>query len=577
MDALVEEALTGIVRPGESGAHSSLVERVVSGPDAHLDDLLRRFVEEADESAMEEFVRRTRPRLLGAARGIGHPQDAEDAVQTAYHALLRRGPAPLEAPAIAWLLTAVIRIAYRRKAESARRPDLVRLLAARTEEPDPSAAPVAEEEAAMLRGALDRLPAAYRDALVLHYLHGLPVAAIAALQDAPESTVKARLRRSRALLRSRLPRALLLGLLAVPWAIEDAGSALAGKSAAIAGGIVKAKAAAAAAVIALLASGGGAIWLLRPAAPASPARPGASPSDTAAAADAAGAPAFSHPESPTGTASPPPAPDAAPLRGDSPAPVHRPAPILDGIPEKVRVAAAKLDVPDEALKAAWAAYRAGGTKAGDVPPALLDELRRHGALGFRAVVTLLRSDLNGSWFAELAGATWSPGLESLLIETAEDASLHAWSRWSALDCLGRADAPASRDYLVERLSRETDAGLFFSASKALAALKDPRAAATVASRIEEASWGEAVRSSLMADLAVFDPDMARRVLLQRLADPRSDMVEPTFKVLVRVDPDAARREAEALLDGPRGQSLGPTLVWTLREILGRPQRDPDTR
>ncbi len=50
---------------------------------------LNRFLHAGDARAMEEFVATTRPRLLKAARRIGAPQDADDSVQAAYHALLQ--------------------------------------------------------------------------------------------------------------------------------------------------------------------------------------------------------------------------------------------------------------------------------------------------------------------------------------------------------------------------------------------------------------------------------------------------------------------------------------------------------
>jgi hypothetical protein len=258
-------------------------------------------------------------------------------------------------------------------------------------------------------------------------------------------------------------------------------------------------------------------------------------------------------------------------------PAATPPPLPEGIPDAVRRAAEALHVPDAALRSAWDAYEVGRKKGGNVPPHFLDALRAQGPDGFRAVVALLRGDLNGSWIRDLARVGWAPGLESLLVETADDGSRHIWSRWSALDCLGVADSQASRDYLVARLGRETDAGLFFSASRALANLKDARAATAVAARIEEVAWGDAVRTSLMADLAATDPDRARDLLLRRIADPSSDLLEPSFKVLAGFDREAAKREAEVLLDGPRGRDLGPTLVWTLRDILGRPQKDGDAR
>jgi len=92
-----------------------------------LGDLLARFHRDGDAAAMETIVARTRGRLLVIARRIGAPQDAEDSVQAAYHALLRREGPPDTVEA--WLTTAVVRIAYRRKALARREIRLAGTLA----------------------------------------------------------------------------------------------------------------------------------------------------------------------------------------------------------------------------------------------------------------------------------------------------------------------------------------------------------------------------------------------------------------------------------------------------------------
>ena len=66
--------------------------------DDSLGGLLDRYLLSGDEEAMDEIVFRTRGRLLAVARRIGHPQDAEDAVQTAYFSLIRKRGERLEAP-----------------------------------------------------------------------------------------------------------------------------------------------------------------------------------------------------------------------------------------------------------------------------------------------------------------------------------------------------------------------------------------------------------------------------------------------------------------------------------------------
>jgi RNA polymerase sigma-70 factor (ECF subfamily) len=542
--------------------HSMGVDR---SEDATLDALRRRFLGNGDEAAMEDLVRLTRPRLLGAARRIGHPQDAEDSVQSAYHALLQRGAAEIEGPVVAWLLTAVVRIAYRRKAEARRRDDIARRLAPRNPAPDPASLLGGEEEARVLRGLVERLPPKYRDALVLHHLQGLDVADVAALLDAPESTVKARLRRGRAVLRSRIPPVLHLALLSVPGAVADSWHGLVSRTPSALGGAMQAKTAATVLAAALLLVGG-ASWALldSPAAPG-PARGPAEGPDPGG--DAATAPAASAAASGPATGAEPAADGpAAVVAADHPA-------WKEEIPASVLKAAAGL--PDAALKAAWDAFQSGkrNVKKGPyriVEPEALDALKSQGADGFRAVAALLRGGAEGTWFRDLVQASWSPGLEGLLFEVADDASLSPNPRWCALDSLSQADCAASRDYLVARAAREADASLLMGVVRSLAYLREPRAAEAIATKIEEKVHGPIFRRTMMSCLAEMDPAVARRVLLDRLRSPDADLLESTVRSLDRVDPAAAKAEAAAILGGPRAEGLTPAELRGLRQIANRP-------
>ena len=75
----------------------------------------------------------------------------------------------------------------------------------------------AAERATSARRSVARLPAKYRDAIVLHHFEGLSTAEAAKLLDAPRATVKARLQRGRRLLRGRLSPRLGAALLALPF------------------------------------------------------------------------------------------------------------------------------------------------------------------------------------------------------------------------------------------------------------------------------------------------------------------------------------------------------------------------
>jgi RNA polymerase sigma-70 factor (ECF subfamily) len=164
-----------------------------------IEELFRRWLQSGDEAAMDALVRATRPRLLAIARRIGAPQDAEDAVQSAYLALARRRGEGLDAPVLPWLVTAVVRIAYRKKAVERRQHELARRLAQESAAPSPAAAAIAAETGVRLREQVAKLPAAYRDPIVLHYLEGLSTSEIAQLLDISVDAVRVRLHRGRVL------------------------------------------------------------------------------------------------------------------------------------------------------------------------------------------------------------------------------------------------------------------------------------------------------------------------------------------------------------------------------------------
>jgi len=235
-------------------------------PTAHdpLGLVLARYLLTGDESAVEEVVTATRPRLLAVARRIVGEHEAEDAVQTAYLSLVRRRGAPLDAPVLPWLLTAVVRGAYRRRALARRYPALADRLAMVPEEVAAAHAAVPsarrddrddrvdrDDELARLRHAVHRLPARYRDVVVLHDLHGVPTAQVALLLDLTEAGVRTRLHRARALVRARVGPRTIAFVLALPFVVAERlrdGSAL---SAVAFGGVMNVSAVAFTAAVAL--------------------------------------------------------------------------------------------------------------------------------------------------------------------------------------------------------------------------------------------------------------------------------------------------------------------------------------
>lgn len=145
-------------------------------------------------------------------------EEAEDVVQDAFVRAFRAfsrfdGAAPKP-----WLLTIVRNVAYRALQNRNRAGNVVLFsedLKHRESEdvreipsPEQSAETllVAESERQQLLAALDELPVAYREVVVLRELEGLSYGEIARTIDAPVGTVMSRLSRGRAELRNALAR-----------------------------------------------------------------------------------------------------------------------------------------------------------------------------------------------------------------------------------------------------------------------------------------------------------------------------------------------------------------------------------
>lgn len=190
-------------------------------------EYLRRFVEDRDEGAFAELVRRNGPLVLRACRSVlRDPAAAEDAFQTAFLQLARHA-AELTgfASTAGWLHTAAVRAAGAiRRAEARRR---------RREQACPSTdtQPPADLGWLEVREAIDtelaRLPEKYRLPLLVCYFEGLTYSAAAARIGCSLGALRGRLERGRQLLRSRLERrglpavALALGVGACPVVAAD--------------------------------------------------------------------------------------------------------------------------------------------------------------------------------------------------------------------------------------------------------------------------------------------------------------------------------------------------------------------
>jgi RNA polymerase sigma-70 factor (ECF subfamily) len=168
----------------------------VHDPDGPLVDRAKR----GDRWAFEQLVERHQHRLFTlAARTLGSPDDAGDAVQEAFLrawlALPRfRGGSLFST----WLYRICLNAAHDQRLR--RRAEPVELV----ERPDPRDAFAESELSGELQDALDGLDETYRTAVVLYDVLGCSYAEIAELTDVPEGTVKSRIYRGRTELAQRL-------------------------------------------------------------------------------------------------------------------------------------------------------------------------------------------------------------------------------------------------------------------------------------------------------------------------------------------------------------------------------------
>ncbi|MCZ6787254.1 MAG: sigma-70 family RNA polymerase sigma factor [Planctomycetota bacterium] len=527
-----------------------------------LEDLVRRFVASGDSAAMEA-VGRTRGRLLAVARRIGAPQDAEDSVQGAYHTLLRRAGHALDAPVLPWLLTTVVRIAYRRKALQKRENGIARRLSSPREEAGPAERATRREERTILRRQVARLPAKYRDPVVLYHLEDLSTAEAAGLLEIPLPTLKTRLQRARRLLRSQLSPQLLHGFVAIPWLLADVGREFKAHAALGIGGTMKAKTIVAVSVLTLAAGtvgvGIGTAVVGGKEESSAPARAVAAKHRRITELEAALLDAQVEKEElqrrvtelQAGRKA-----RAAHVTGTEP----QEKPQQREIPERVREAAKALGVSGEALRAAFDAY---GISWNNAPERLTAPLKAHGEEGFRAVVALIWGGMRGLTFTTLFKSSWSPsmeGSEQLLIETVERTNLPVYCRSSALRGLAVAGTPAARDYLVELVHRNHDRSteyrwLFYVAAQALGQLKEPRALDRLLEKARDKDWSSKIRQTILSSAIQMTGDDTEKILIDLIRDEKFDLLTTALFYLSRIDAEAAKREAEMILDGPRGKLL----------------------
>lgn len=188
------------------------------GGDQPLDEeALARGLQTGDAATFETLVRTYGGRLLTVARRIlGNDEDARDAVQDAFVSAFRARAQFSGASRVStWLHRIAVNAALMKLRTRRRRPEepIDDLLPAFKPNghhagrvapwPEPTEARLARRETReLVRGAIDRLPDAYRTVLVLRDIEGLDTAETAKMLGLTPNAVKIRLHRARLALRA---------------------------------------------------------------------------------------------------------------------------------------------------------------------------------------------------------------------------------------------------------------------------------------------------------------------------------------------------------------------------------------
>jgi RNA polymerase sigma factor (sigma-70 family) len=185
-------------------ATALLLQMMRSAPQASLSgasdrDLLCRFAAGNDQAAFAALVRRHGGMVLGVCRRVlPNLQDAEDACQATFLVLARksRGPIHWQSSVASWLYATARKVAHNARLAARRRARREARVAV-PEAMQPLDEISGRELLAALDEELERLPAHYREPLVLCYLEGLTRDEAAVRLGVPPGTIKIQLERGR--------------------------------------------------------------------------------------------------------------------------------------------------------------------------------------------------------------------------------------------------------------------------------------------------------------------------------------------------------------------------------------------
>ncbi len=191
VQALFDLGAAGTLTDGE------LLDRFLGGPGP------------AAEEAFGALVVRHGPMVLGVCRwALRDRQDTEDAYQATFLVLARKAGSIRRRDSLGtWLYGVARKVAARARLDAARRrAEPARLAERSPARADPGPGPTPAEDHAILHEEIGRLPARYRDPVVLCYLEGMTYDTAARSLRATEGAIRGRLARARDLLRGRLER-----------------------------------------------------------------------------------------------------------------------------------------------------------------------------------------------------------------------------------------------------------------------------------------------------------------------------------------------------------------------------------
>ncbi len=171
-----------------------------------LGQFLDRRDTETSDAAFAALVDRHGPMVLRVCRRIlGDVPDAHDAFQATFLILVRKAGTIRSRESVGdWLFRIARRVAVRARVDADRRERRLEALASVSRVLPADGGGDLDHE--LLLAEVDRLPARYREAVVLHYFEGLSAEAAALRLGCARGTVLSRLSRARQRLRGRLER-----------------------------------------------------------------------------------------------------------------------------------------------------------------------------------------------------------------------------------------------------------------------------------------------------------------------------------------------------------------------------------